>query len=881
MGAAAQLNSALFGRYKVERAIGRGGMATVFLADDLKHKRRVALKVLDPELGALLGVERFLAEIRVTAQLHHPHLLPLFDSGEADGLLFYVMPYVAGRSLRERIDREKQLPIDECVRIAVAVASALDYAHRHNVIHRDLKPENILLHEGQPLVADFGIALAVSNAGGIRITQTGLSLGTPQYMSPEQATGDRELDSRSDIYSLGAVLYEMLVGEPPHSGPTAQAVIAKLLTDEPRPIQLSRPTVPEHIANATECALAKLPADRFQKAHKFAEALHGADGTIPAGVSTPRSIRSAHRPPSLRARLRDPVALGLAALLLAVTTAAIWLSAEMRRMRDEPVTRLSLALPPEMLMTGTGGKAFDISADGSTVAYSGVLPSGGNQLFVRRLNDLQTRGIPGPSLALDPSISPDGRWIAYASGTQLYKVSFEGGSALAVGNAASLGTAWVDNETIAAVRDGRIWLFTANGQAARPLTTLDSTTSERSQSYPIATADGNYLFYQTLHADQTATVRLGIASVETGRSAMLDVNGVSAIGVIDDALIYAGPDGAVMGVRMDLANLRTVGDAMPLGEQVSVVAGGVARAALSRDGTLIYQRGAALGQLNVVDSSGALLATLGEPETSLHPRFSPDGRRVAVSFDGDVWIYDLGSATPMRLTSGARNDRPEWSADGQRVLFRTTREGADAFWWQAADGSGSPERLLRLENGPQEGVVSPDGKWLVVRTIGTTTKRDIRYRAMSGDTTLLPIAASGFDELMPRISPDGKWIAYISDESGILEVYVRGFPGPSGKVQVSLGGGSEPVWAPDGRRIYYRRVRDMMAAHVSTSPGFSVLGRMKLFEATYATSPVHANFDVSPDGKQFLMINPAKSDAEVIVVHNWAREVRERLRERR
>jgi Tol biopolymer transport system component len=232
----------------------------------------------------------------------------------------------------------------------------------------------------------------------------------------------------------------------------------------------------------------------------------------------------------------------------------------------------------------------------------------------------------------------------------------------------------------------------------------------------------------------------------------------------------------------------------------------------------------------------------------------------------------------MRLTSGARNDRPEWSPDGRRVLFRTTREGADALWWQAADGSGVAERLVGMANGPQEGVISPDGKWLVVRTIGATTGRDIHYRAMNGDTTLHPIAVSEFDELMPRVSPDGKWIAYASDESGIREVYVRGFPGPSGKVQVSLGGGSEPIWSPDGRRIYYRRVRDVMAASISTGSGFAVRDRVKMFEGPYATNPIHANFDVSPDGKRFLMINPARSDAEVIVVHNWASEVRERLR---
>src|SRR5689334_4849305 len=269
------LNALLTGRYQIERELGRGGMATVYLARDLKHARNVALKVLDPELGAVLGAERFLSEIRVTANLQHPNLLPLFDSGEADGLLYYVMPYVEGESLRARLEREKQLRVDEAVRIAVAVANALGYAHQHGVIHRDLKPENILLQAGQPVVADFGIALAVSNAGGQRVTQTGLSLGTPQYMSPEQATADRAIDGRTDIYSLGAVCYEMLAGEPPHVGATAQAVIAKLMTEEPRPLTVLRPTVPPHVDAAVRCALQKLPADRFAKAAQFADALSG------------------------------------------------------------------------------------------------------------------------------------------------------------------------------------------------------------------------------------------------------------------------------------------------------------------------------------------------------------------------------------------------------------------------------------------------------------------------------------------------------------------------------------------------------------------------------------------------------------------------------
>jgi len=293
-----QLQGTLAGRYEVEREIGRGGMATVFLARDVRHDRRVALKVLDPELGAVLGAERFLAEIKVTAKLQHPNLLPLFDSGEAGGLLFYVMPFVEGESLRSRLDREKQLPVDDAIRLAIAIGGALDYAHRRGVIHRDLKPENILLHDGQPLVADFGIALALSNAGGQRITQTGLSLGTPQYMSPEQATGDRVLDARTDIYSLGAVVYEMLTSEPPHTGATAQAVIARVLTERPRDLRTVRPSVPAHVSAAIMTALEKLPADRPASSHDLIAALEG------RATPRPGVIREASVAPTDRVRAK-------------------------------------------------------------------------------------------------------------------------------------------------------------------------------------------------------------------------------------------------------------------------------------------------------------------------------------------------------------------------------------------------------------------------------------------------------------------------------------------------------------------------------------------------------------------------------------------------
>ena len=268
-----RLKAALGDRYTIVRELGSGGMATVYLADDVKHQRKVALKVLRPELAAVLGAERFVQEIKTTANLHHAHILPLFDSGEADGFLYYAMPFVDGETLRDKLNRETQLGIDEAVRITCDVADALDYAHRNNVIHRDIKPENILLQEGTPTVADFGIALAVDHLGGDRITATGLSVGTPSYMSPEQAIGDREAKATTDIYALGSVLYEMLAGDPPFTGANVQAVIAQVVSEKPAKLRTIRDTVPTHIEAAVDKALAKVPADRFETAKAFADAL--------------------------------------------------------------------------------------------------------------------------------------------------------------------------------------------------------------------------------------------------------------------------------------------------------------------------------------------------------------------------------------------------------------------------------------------------------------------------------------------------------------------------------------------------------------------------------------------------------------------------------
>jgi eukaryotic-like serine/threonine-protein kinase len=406
MDTSGRLAAALADRYRVEREIGAGGMATVYLAHDLKHDRQVAIKVLHPDLGAALGGERFLTEIRTTARLQHPHILPLLDSGAAGGLLYYVMPYVTGETLRTRLERERQLPIADAVLIAREVADALSAAHAVGVLHRDVKPENILLQGGHALVADFGIALAVQSAGGQRMTQTGLSLGTPQYMSPEQAMGERTIDARSDIYALGAVTYEMLVGEAPFTGPSVQAIVARLLAEEPRALGAQRKSVPEHVEAAVLQALEKLPADRFASAAEFAAALTNAGGTRPITRTTATAGTM-----GLSRRASGLLIAGLAAV--AVVAMAFTLGS---RTQEGPprVVRFELTARDGQQLVSPGGTRFAWSPDGEEYVYTGT-GAGTTLLWSRRLDALAALPIRGSENATSPTYSPDGRQIAFVT----------------------------------------------------------------------------------------------------------------------------------------------------------------------------------------------------------------------------------------------------------------------------------------------------------------------------------------------------------------------------------------------------------------------------------------------------------------------------------
>ncbi len=871
-------------RYHIEREIGSGGMAIVYLARDLRHHRSVAVKVLKPQLSAVLGVERFLGEIKVTANLQHPNLLPLFDSGEADGRLFYVMPYIAGESLRARLKRETQLPIDEAIRIASAVASALDYAHRQGVIHRDLKPENILLHEGQPLVADFGIALAASHAGEARLTQTGLSLGTPSYMSPEQAVGDQQIDKRTDIYSLGAVLYEMLTGDPPHTGSSAPEIMAKVLTVKPRSVRATRPSVPAHVEAVVERALEKLPADRFSSAQEFSEELNeeADEATVSRTDAGPPPSDSGSQPSVARVP-RTRVLRWIAAAVTLVGAFAVggWLM--QRRTTPLPTVRFQLALAPDERVVDPGGIVIAASPAGDRFAYLATRAGGARKLVLRGLSDLRGKEVPGSEEASSPFFSPGGEWIGFISRGQLKKVPTAGGAPVTVSEITgpTYGATWMPNGQIAVSIGSQLLLVPTGGGRARTVVSVDSARGEVAQRWPLALSDGEHVLFGSFPRAGGPGARIGVASIKTGATRILDVPGTCPVAVMDGLLIYSSAAGQLLAIPFDENGLRVSGSPVAVVDEIVVgPGGGSAKAAASRSGSLIYLDGRPPTQIVVADTRGNFRPLIADSADFGFPRFSPDGKRVALAHPSstrtDIWIYTFASGMLQRLTTeGTLNDRPEWMPDSRRVLFRSNRSSRDkkmAIWWQPADGS-SPADVLFSAPGSDvsEGVLSPDGRTLVTRVTDSRGDRVVWSHPLTGDTTSRVLVRS--DALGPRISPDGRWLAYASDASGGLQVYVKPLDGPQARYQVSTDGGYSPLWSPDGRRLMYAKGQQVIAASLVFTPSFEVVDRQTLFDGSFEFNPSHASFDISPDGRQFLLPKSQGANARMIVVYNWRKEL--------
>ena len=883
MDALSKLRSSLAARYEIDREIGAGGMATVYLARDQRHERNVALKVLNPELGAVLGVERFLAEIKVTANLQHPNLLPLFDSGEADGLLFYVMPFVDGESLRARLDREKQLPIDEAIRIAVAVANALDYAHSHHVIHRDLKPENILLQAGQPVVADFGIALAVSKAGGSRVTQTGLSLGTPQYMSPEQATGDRVIDGRTDIYSLGALTYEMLAGEPPHIGHSSQAIIARLLTDKPRSVRSMRSAVPEHVDAAVARALEKLPADRFTTAREFADALQGRSHVSISTTSTTAVPRRA----TWRERARDPLTLGLAGVAMGAIAVAATRSGSRRELSTVPPIRFVLNASDTTRPLDNYPWPAAISPDGRTVVYTVAQRGTGSMFYAQRTDQLEPRPLPGTVGAYQPYFSPDGEWLAFQQSGKERKMRLDGSAPVTIAEGGSAnGADWtVDDEIISGATLNFTGLARVNaaGGVLTEFTHPDTAKNERQHVWPIAVPDGDHVVFAIWYGNLEAS-QIAIASISDGHVSELGIKGIRPLGVLDGRLVYIQSDGTIMAVKFDANGGRVIGSAVPVHDPVPVIAAnnGNSGAYVSQGGALITARGNLQTQLTWLSRDGGnRRPILPDVRSYYSPILSPDERRLVVLVGEnqrtDVWVYDFITGTFSRLTTSGTVTSANWTADGSHVIF-TGRGERDrtAFWRQPASGGSAPEKLMEVGELAPSTMITPDGRWVLYQAYYNNTWDFFAARLDSTPVTPRPYLATPANEMNPRFSPDGRWVAFLSDESGRSEVYVRSFPDPASRIQVSAEGAQEIVWSDDGKTIYYRSGSALLTATVESSP-FHVVRRDTLLTTQMPTASIFgASYDVARDGRIVTLFSN-RDNFELVVSPNWITEFRQRI----
>ena len=851
-----QLAPAIADRYAIEREIGRGGMATVYLARDVRHDRKVALKVLDPELGAVLGVDRFLAEIRVTANLQHPNLLPLFDSGSAGGLLYYVMPFVEGESLRARLDHETQLPVDEAVAITAAIANALQYAHEHGVVHRDLKPENVLMQAGEPIVADFGIALAVSRAGGARVTQTGLSLGTPQYMSPEQATGDRVVDGRSDIYSLGAIAYEMLTGEPPHTGNNAQAVIARLLTEPPRPIRTVRPAVPQHIDAAVQRALEKLPADRWSSAGAFRGALLG---QVPVQTAARSSRRTTHG-----ATIPLAVVAGVAVAALA------WvLIRGASRATGTSQPRVRFTLPDVPAGPRFVVPAFALSDDGSAIAFAVAGSNDTTTLWIRRFDERAPRQLSGTEGAESPFWSPDGKSIGFFANGRIERYNLAESApttAATIGGSAG-GATWMANgDIVASPGQGPLLLIPAAGGAPRAITALDSARGELQDVLPMRLPDAKHFMYTAI--SYSAEYSGGLLYVSS-------MNGGKPVLVRRGTALFAAPDHLLVRRDADLIALPFDPKTFAVGTSQTVVLSGepVYSWAASGSGTIAWTSSTPeySTSLELIDRSGHTVRVLGPPATGAAyeyyaPRISRDGRTVAAEHHlgqggGDIYLFDVATGAARRETFDPKSHSGfvAWSPDDKRIVFNTTRGGGGTIFMKTV-GQSDERTFVASVAASWPSDWSADGKYILFDRPSVTTQSDVWLAPTAGGPPK-PILATPANEMQAALSPDGKWIAYASDEeNGRFNVYVRRFPLTAEQWKVSADGGEAPRWRGDGKELFFIVPHDrdvsMMSAPISAGDAFQAGKPAELFrkpidvETDVLRTGVY--YDVTPDGKEFV-----------------------------
>ena len=879
------------GPYQILSAIGAGGMGEVYKARDTRLDRTVAIKVLSAHLADRADLrERFDREARTIAGLNHPHICTLYDIGHQDGIDYLVMEYLEGETLADRL-KKGPLPMEQVLQYAIEISDALDKAHRKGITHRDLKPGNIMLTKSGTKLLDFGLAklrkdaasgsplsqLPTANEG---ITAQGTILGTLQYMAPEQLEG-KETDARTDIFAFGAVVYEMATGQKAFEGKSQASVISAIMSSDPPLISSLQPMTPPALDRVVKKCLAKGPEKRWQAASDLCDELKWVAENGSQVTSVPTAAVK-----GIGSLGRGALILGLVILpsVAVLTGLAFW---NLKPTSARLVSRTVITLPPGQQLAGLeNGPAVALSPDGTHLAY--VARQGGTQqLYLRAMDSLEATPIPGSQSATAPFFSPDGRWIGFFAAGKLKKVSVSGGEPVSVCDVPGIPNAsWGADNTIVLGFPARtgLWQVSAAGGDLKPLITKDVKKAEVPHAWPQFLPDGKVVLFSSPTLTGRANFEIAVHSVQTGEERDLIQGGTSPSYAPVGYLVYA-QTGNVMAVPFDPRQLAVTGTAIPVVE-------GVLQYSISATGSLIYVPGSTESVQSkpvLVRRNGAEQPLAAPPHLYSGPRLSPDGRRVAVAIqiqeqEMQVWLYDLFRETLTRFTfEGNANLNPLWTPDGKRIVFQSSKEASALnLFWQLADGSGGLERLntSRYLQAPHSW--SPDGQLLAFVEVNPTTGIDIWVLRLS-DRKAQPFLRTTFNEGAPRFSPDGHWLAYMSNESGRYEIYVQPYPGPGGKWQISTEGGAEPVWNPNGRELFYRTGNKMMAVDIASQPGFAAGKPRMLFTGEYVLASIPAaNYDVSRDGQRFLMLKPSEQTSsssltQIVVVQNWFEELKQKV----
>src|SRR5467141_1450529 len=880
------------GPYEITGPLGSGGMGEVYRARDTRLERTVAIKILPAQFSSdPVRKQRFEREAKTISSLNHPHICTLHDIGHQDGIDYLVMECVEGETLAKRLEKGP-LPLEQVVKFGGQIADALDKAHRSGVVHRDLKPGNIMLTPTGAKLLDFGLTkpvvalttgatLTAAATPTTPVTQEGTILGTFQYMSPEQIEG-KELDGRSDIFSLGAVLYEMLTGQRAFQGKSQLSVASAILEKEPAPISAIKPMTPPALDRGIRRCLAKDPEDRWQTARDLLLELKWiAEGGSQVALASQGPAES------IDARWRRTLLWGVVSLILAaVTGLAVW---NLKPSPPGPVSRTVITLPSAQRLAELDQPAVALSPDGTRLAYVAT-QGGAQQIYLRAMDSLDARAVPGTERATEPFFSPDGQWLGFFVGNKLKKVPVSGGAVLSLGETAFPGGAsWGSQGMIAFAPSWASVLqqMSDAGGTPQPLTRLEK--GEFSHRWPEFLPGAKAVLFSTTESSfNWANANVAVETLGTAERRNLVQSATHPRYAASGHLVYA-QGGNLMAVPFDHQQLVVLGAAVPVVEGVlQSRASGAAQYSLSATGSLVYVPGGIEEdnqKLVWVTRSGTELLLAAPTHSYTFPRLSPDGRRVAVGIaerEAQLWLHDLSRETLTRFTfEGNRTLNSIWTPDGKGIAYLSNKDGAGNIYWQRADGSGGLERLTSSEYTQVPMSWSPDGQLLAFMENNPTTGYDIWVLRLSHHKAQ-PFLRTPFNESVPRFSPDGRWLTYVSNESGRYEIYVQPYPGPGGKWLISTEGGTEPAWNSNGRELFYRSGDKMMAVDIATQPSFTAGKPRVLFEGRYNPAPgTNPNYDVSRDGQRFLMLKPSEQEAsaptQINVVLNWFEELKRRV----